>query len=162
MTVADFGAGIGAYSLPLAKRVGMSGKVYAIEVQKDLLARLSQEAVRLKISNLEVIWGDVEKAGGSKIPERSLDLVLISNVLFQSSAKYSILKEAKRILKPDGRLVIIDWEDSYGNLGPTATAIIKPAELEKILGELGFKVLKKFSAGDHHYGLVSSLSLMPN
>ncbi len=155
--VADFGAGIGAYSLAMARQVGDSGKVYAIDVQKDLLGRLSKEASRLKISNIEVIWGDVEKVGGSKLPDRSVDLVLISNILFQSHAKYSILKEAKRILKPGGRLVIIDWEDSFNNLGPEQGAIIKPEELEKILIDLGLKILKKFKAGDHHYGLVTTL-----
>lgn len=152
--VADFGAGIGAYSLAMARQVGDSGKVYAIDVQKDLLGRLSKEASRLKISNIEVIWGNVEKVGGSKLPERSVDLVLISNILFQSHAKYSILKEAKRILKPGGRLVIIDWEDSFNNLGPKKGAIIKPEEIEKIVNGLGLKILKKFNAGDHHYGLV--------
>lgn len=159
MTVADIGAGSGAYTLLLAGRVGSSGKVYAIDVQKDLLARLKSEAIARHLLNVEIIWGNVERNGDSKLADGAVDFVFISNLLFQTTARYSVLQEAKRILKPNGRLTIIDWEDSFGNLGPTPDQVLKKTELLKILTEAGLRVEKEFSAGDHHYGiLVSKIS----
>src|SRR5437588_7612192 len=58
------------------------------------------------------IWADLEKPRASKLADRRADLVLISNLLFQLSDKKAPLKEAWRILKPAGRLAVIDWEDS--------------------------------------------------
>jgi len=153
MTVVDFGAGSGAYALALARRIGRSGRVYAIDVQKELLARLGREAKAAHL-NLEVIWSDLERAGGSKLADRSVDFVLIANLLFQVTGKYTLLLEAKRILRPDGRLAIIDWQDSFSNLGPTPPQIVLPEEVKTIALQAGLQFLKEFSAGDHHYGLM--------
>ncbi|MBI4136187.1 MAG: methyltransferase domain-containing protein [Candidatus Vogelbacteria bacterium] len=168
MTVADFGAGSGAYALAMARRVGATGRVYAIDVQKELLARLAREAdleVRLpkgslasRIINVEVIWGDLERAGGSTLADQSVDFVLVANLLFQVSAKYTLALEAKRILKPDGRLAVIDWQESFGGLGPPAPQVTRPEEAKKIMVQAGFLFLKDFPAGDHHYGLMFVLS----
>lgn len=157
MTVADFGAGSGAYALAMARRVGRSGRVYAIDVQKELLARLGRAAKTANIVNIEVIWGDLERAGGSKLKDQSVDFVLLANILFQAKAKYSLVLEAKRILKPAGRLAVIDWQDSFGQLGPPPAAVVKPEEAKRILAQAGFQPVKEFPAGDHHYGLIFSL-----
>lgn len=169
--MADFGAGSGAYALAMARRVGSTGRVYAIDVQKELLARLAREAkasdleARLplgslasRIVNIEVIWSDLERAGGSTLADQLVDFVLMANLLFQVTAKYSLALEAKRILKPDGRLAVIDWQDSFGGLGPPAPQVIRPEEAKKIMVQAGFRFLKDFPAGDHHYGLMFVLS----
>ena len=69
MHVADLGAGSGHYTLAAAKKVGESGRVYAIEVQKDLLTRIKNLAQTEHINNVEVIWGDVENRGGTKLKD---------------------------------------------------------------------------------------------
>ncbi len=79
MRVADFGAGSGFYSLAAARAVGPHGHVYALDVQKDLLAKIKNDAVKANLANIEVLWADVEKPGGSKLKDRSLDAVIISN-----------------------------------------------------------------------------------
>ncbi len=160
MVVADFGAGSGAYTLVMARRVGSTGRVYAIDVQKELLARLSREAKAgqlFKVTNIEVIWSDLERLGGSKLADQLVDFVLMANLLFQITAKYTLALEAKRILKPDGRLAVIDWQDSFGGLGPPASQVIRPEEAKKIMAQAGFRFLKDFPAGDHHYGLMFAL-----
>src|ERR1700759_5085715 len=83
MQVADFGAGSGHYIGPLAQAVGESGKVYAIEVQQDLLKRIHNEAAVRGHKNVKIIWADLEKPKASKIADQTLDLVLVSNLLFQ-------------------------------------------------------------------------------
>lgn len=151
LTVADFGAGGGAYALALARRL-RDGKVYAIEIQKELLEKLAAEGRAAQLNNLEVIWGDIEKLGGTKLADGSVDGVLISNVLFQTPAAYSIALEAKRILRPGGLVVVIDWSDSFGGLGPPAEAVVSAAKVEEIFTSAGFKLLGDFTAGPHHWG----------
>jgi ubiquinone/menaquinone biosynthesis C-methylase UbiE len=101
MMIADFGAGSGAYVLEIAKVLEKSGRVYAVDVQKDLLRRIHTEAKKRGIDQcVELIWGDLEAPGGSKIADDMVDLVLISNLLFQVPDKLALLREARRILKP--------------------------------------------------------------
>lgn len=152
MTVADFGAGSGAYAIEMARIIG-GGKVYAIDVQKDLLSRLTAEAQATHVS-VEVVWGNVEKPGGTKLRDQSVGLVLIANVLFQAEAKYSMLLEAKRILRPGGRVVLIDWDASFGGIGPHPDQVVTKEEAKKIFAEAGFSPTSEFSAGEHHYGLI--------
>lgn len=151
MKVADFGAGAGAYTLLLAKRVE-DGKVYAIDVQKELLERLAREARAKHISNVEVVWGDIEKVGGTKLRDGSLDAVIISNVLFQAKAGYSVALEAARVLRLGGVAIVIDWSDSFGGLGPHPADVITADKAEKIFAEAGFKLIGEFPAGPHHWG----------
>ena len=91
MRVADFGAGTGFYSKACSPKVGYSGKVYAIEVQKDLVKKLESEIKQWGFSNIECIWGDIERRGGTKIADRSMDAVIISNVLFQAEDKLGLI-----------------------------------------------------------------------
>ena len=152
--VADFGTGSGAYALALARAVGPEGKVYAIDIQKELLARLGREARDSHVRNVEVIRGDLEQAHGSTLADNSVDFVVVANLLFQTSAKYVLVKEAKRILKSGGRVALIDWMDSFGGLGPKPADVLSPAEAKKIFAEVGLNYQSEFSAGDHHYGLI--------
>lgn len=152
--VADFGTGSGAYVFEMAKQVGNTGKIYAIDIQQGLLDRLSSQVHDLKLKNNEIVWGNVEKVGGSKLADQSVDLVLIANILFQSDSKYTLALEAKRILAPDGQAVVIDWIDSFGNLGPPPDRVVPPDQVKQIFAEAGFLYQSEFPAGDHHYGLI--------
>jgi ubiquinone/menaquinone biosynthesis C-methylase UbiE len=154
MVVADFGAGVGNYALEMARTVGAGGKVYAIEVQKDLLERLAREAKSQHLLNLEVIWGNVEKPGGTKLKDQAVSVVVMANVLFQTDAKYSMALEAKRILRTGGRVVLIDWSGSFGGIGPRADQVVSKDEAKRIFAEAGLQLQAEFSAGEHHYGLI--------
>jgi ubiquinone/menaquinone biosynthesis C-methylase UbiE len=154
MSVADIGAGSGHLVFPLARAVGEFGKVHAIDVQQGLLAKIKNEATRLKLDNLSVRACDVEKHGATGLHDQSQDRVFMVNVLFQLEHKDAAITEAKRILKKKGRLIVIDWSDSYNNLGPHQDHVVTKAQALKLLTSHGFKIDREIDAGEHHYGLV--------
>jgi len=154
VSVADFGSGSGHYVLALARTIGDKGIVYAVDIQKDLLAKIKNEAVGQGLRNVEVVWGDIEKLGGSKIKDESLDAVLLSNILFQVKEKEILVHEASRILKKGGSLAAIDWQDSFGGLGPHTEAVFPKESAKTLLESSGFLFEREFAPGDHHYGLI--------
>jgi ubiquinone/menaquinone biosynthesis C-methylase UbiE len=153
MNVADFGSGIGAYALEASSVIG-TGVVYAIDVQKDLLAHLESEAKKRKITNIKTIWGDIESLGGTKIADDSIDVCILSNVLFQVEDKDTCIKEMKRILKPGGRILLIDWSDSHKGMGPAPDAVLSEGEAYALFERHKLKPVEEISVGDHHYGII--------
>ncbi|MFH1402250.1 MAG: class I SAM-dependent methyltransferase [Patescibacteria group bacterium] len=154
MFVADMGAGSGAYAVAVAKKIGSDGKVYAIEVQKELLDKIRHSAEVEHLFNVEVIWGDIEKVGGTKLGVASMDAVIVSNVLFQAEEKDNLIKEAYRILKANRRVLFVDWISSSGGLGPLDEQIVSPDTAKEIFTRNGFEFEKDIYAGDHHYGMI--------
>jgi len=151
MKIVDMGAGSGFYVIELAKKVGMNGRVYAVDVQKDLLDRIRSNSTTMGLHNVEVVWGDIEKVGGSKLRETIADRVIASNVLFQLEKPEDFVLEIKRLLKSGGKVLVVDWSD----LSPIGPKTIFSAEKAQMLFEKnGFQLEQSFGAGDHHYGLV--------
>ena len=153
MTVADLGAGTGIYSIRIAKRIA-PGKVYAIEVMKELANSIKQSAKRENLSNVEIIWGDSEPPGGTKLADNSVDLAVVSNVLSQAESKEGILNEAKRILKPHGRALVIDWRESFGGMGPHPNFVVTKEAAQKMFLNSGFTLEGEVNADDYHYGFL--------
>lgn len=154
MKVADFGAGTGLYSKAASARVGQNGKVYAIEVQKDLVKKMESEIHNWKVSNIECIWGDIEKKHGTKIMDESMDAVIISNVLFQAEDKFGLIDEAKRILKKDGKVLLIDWQESFGGMGPSMEHVVNKDKAKDLFESRGFKLEDYVVVSPHHYGII--------
>jgi ubiquinone/menaquinone biosynthesis C-methylase UbiE len=158
MVVVDFGAGSGAYVWHVAEQLKGSGMVYAVDVQNDLLRRIKNEAERKSIKVVETIWGDIEKREGSKLADACADIVLMSNILFQLDDKRAGLTEARRILKDDGVLAIIDWTSSHGGMGPQPRDVVHKDAAIVLAHESGFDLASDFAAGAHHYGLLMKKS----
>lgn len=156
MVVADFGAGSGHYVIEAAKIVRNSGKVYAIDIQKELLSAIKSKAETNNLNNIEIIWSDLEASSGSRLKENSVNLVIVSNILFQAENKKVIIEEARRILKNDERLIVIEWlkEDGPIAMGPSNEQRIAKNDCISLVAGLGFKMEKDFNAGEHHYGLI--------
>lgn len=156
MVIADFGAGSGAYVLAIAEALLGAGHVYAIDIQKDLLRRIHNEAHRRGLTHVSILWGDLEKPQGSKLADHICDIVLISNLLFQVENKMQLFQEAKRILRPRGRLAVVDWQESFGGMGPIKEHVVNKAGAIALAKDSGFALVQEFNAGAHHYGLIFS------
>jgi ubiquinone/menaquinone biosynthesis C-methylase UbiE len=154
MRVADFGSGTGFYAKACSSRVGYTGKVYAIEVQKDLVKKLESEIKDWGLTNVDCIWGDIEKRGGTKISDHSMDVVIISNVLFQAEDKFGLIDEAKRVLKKGGSILLIDWNESFGGMGPTPRNVVTKSMAKELFVKRGFTSIEDISTSDHHYGII--------
>lgn len=154
MTVADFGSGTGSFTFCASDYVGNTGIVYAIDVQKDLLTTLARDAESNKSSNIHTLCGDLEEDGGSGLGSSMVDAVICSNFLFQVEEKENVIKEAKRVLKTNGKLIIIDWSQSHNGLGPAGDKIFSERDARALAKNNGFLFSEKISAGDYHYGLV--------
>ena len=156
--VADLGAGSGFYAAASGKAVGSGGMVYAIEVQKNMLDRIAKDMKEKGLSNVKVIWGDIEHPKGTRLRDRSMDAVLVCNILFQIHDRQGFLEELKRILKPAGRVLVVDWYESFGNLGPAPDAVVTEDQAKDIFSSHGFTLKKDIQAGEHHYGFIAALA----
>lgn len=154
MKVGDFGAGSGHYSRTAAAIVGSSGRVYAIDIQEDILKHIKLNTHERHQHIIETVWGDIEKPGGTHLRDASLDAVLLANTLFQVENRFGLLAEIKRVLKSGGILMVIDWAGSYGGMGPAPERVVPENEAEAFFINGGFHKVKSFRAGPHHYGSV--------
>lgn len=147
----DFGCGSGSWTLPLAKKLE-DGIIYAIDILEEPLSALRGRAELEKVSNIKTILANVENKQGSTLSDNSVDLVLMSNLLFQLEDKKGVFVEAKRILKREGQVLVVDWKED-APLGPKENRVSEK-EVKKIASELGLKLKKEFEAGIYHYGLI--------
>lgn len=152
-TVADFGAGSGHYMKPLSLVVGASGKVYLTEIQKNLVEALGNKKSEARLSNVYPLWCDIEAKNGTKLGDASLDAGILSNTLFQFAHKEHALTEIHRVLRPGAKLFVIDWSESFGNLGPRPEDVVHEADAKSLITARGFSFERTFPVGDHHYGL---------
>ena len=155
MVIADFGAGTGYKTFAAAKLVGTGkGMVYALDVKKSVIEHLKGEIQRQNITNVKPVWTDLEMLGKNSVPPHSADLVLIVNMLYQSVKHHNVLEEARRILKPGGRLVIIDWIMQNTPFGPPIDERVNLEKIKQIAYDLEFNKIKEFQAGHCHFGVI--------
>jgi ubiquinone/menaquinone biosynthesis C-methylase UbiE len=106
MVVADVGAGSGYMSFKMARLVGPPGKVYANDVQPEMLEKLRARAQHDKVTNVETILGTFTDP---KLPAGKIDLILLVDVYHEFSQPQVMLQRMREALKPDGRLVLLEY-----------------------------------------------------
>ncbi|MCX6628896.1 MAG: class I SAM-dependent methyltransferase [Candidatus Solibacter sp.] len=130
-TVADIGAGNGYMTWRLAERVGPTGKVFANDIQPEMLNLLRATVRQRKLTNVETVLGTFDDP---KLPANALDLVILVDVYHEFSAPQKMLRGIRESLKPDGRLVLLEYrgEDPAVPIRPEhkMTVTLVRAELE--------------------------------
>lgn len=153
--IVDFGCGGGAYTLASAKALKGKGKVYAVDVQKDILTRLQHSVQDAGLGGVvDVIWGNLELVGGTKMHDGAANVAIVANMLFQNDNKKTILEEAKRVLTHGGKLLIVDWSGSFHGLGPRPQHVFPESDARTLAESLNFSFERHIDAGPHHYGML--------
>ncbi len=155
--VVDLASGAGHYSLALSTVLGLTGKVVAVDLNEDILAKLKNESIRSGQDNIEVINGDVQKRNGTKLRDGFADGVVFSNILYQLNDLSGAVEEAKRILKLGGKVCIVEWSDLSVITNKKLSRELAPlteADSKKLFEKAGFVFERGFGAGEHHYGLI--------
>jgi ubiquinone/menaquinone biosynthesis C-methylase UbiE len=129
MTVADVGAGVGYFSVRLARRVGPEGKVYAVDVQPEMLAMLRERAAKAGVKNIIPVLGS---ESDPRLPKSSMDLILLVDVYHEFSQPQRMLHRLRDALKSDGKLVMLEYrkEDPHIPVRSEHKMSIEEAKLE--------------------------------
>jgi len=104
--VADIGAGSGYYSVRLARAVGPTGRVYATDIQPEMLTLLKKKVDADKFANIELVLGTETD---TRLPDGAIDLAVMVDVYHELSQPQAFLKSVRRALKKNGRLVLIEF-----------------------------------------------------
>lgn len=155
MRAADFGCGrTGHILFQLVPIVGDLGVVYAVDVMKDILESVKNQARTGGFTNVQTVWSDLESYGAMAIPDESLDAGFFINVLFMLKNRALALKETARVIKSEGLLVVVDWSKKLGLLGPLPHQMISKDILMQEATDAGFKYQEEINVGDYHFCLI--------
>ncbi|MDX2179370.1 MAG: methyltransferase domain-containing protein [Bryobacteraceae bacterium] len=129
MTVADVGAGSGYFSVRLSRLVGHAGKVYAVDIQPEMLRLLRRRLDKAQILNIETVLG---AENDPKLPPKSLDLILMVDVYHEFAQPQRMLAKLGEALKDSGRLVLLEYrkEDPWVPIRPEHKMSVAEAKLE--------------------------------
>jgi ubiquinone/menaquinone biosynthesis C-methylase UbiE len=155
-TIADIGAGTGYFSLPFANAVGTAGKVFAVDLQKEMLAIIQKKLTGSgHPSNVMLVQGDASHTGLAK---KSCDLVFMANLWHELDDHPEVLKESARILRADGILAIIDWRsDLLAPPGPPTEHRISTQEVQKTLRHNDWSILKAMTVGRYSHMILATI-----
>lgn len=152
--VADFGAGSGFYTMPLARKVGAEGKVYAFDVLPQAVDQIRSQAKLLRLLQVDAVRADLEIERGSRLKDASADFVLVASILHQADDKLAVLHEAARILKPGRTMAVIEWDQSPAPGGPSMELRLTQSKVKELANAAGFIMDREFEAGSHHFGVL--------
>ena len=142
--VADIGCHEGYFSIHLANKVGIRGKVFSVDVREDRLEKLNANASDRELFNITTILGDYDDP---KLPERELDVVVIMDTYHEMKDYMTILEHVKLALKPSGKILIIEKLKSHAKNKSRQEQVsahtLSPSFVKKELQQAGFKVIKQ-------------------
>jgi SAM-dependent methyltransferase len=139
LTVADVGAGSGYFTVRLATRVGSTGRVYANDLQPEMLKMLAARLARENVRNVTLVPGAIDDP---KLPASSIDLVLMVDVYHEFSEPQKMLRGIRSALKPGGRLVLLEYRKEDPDVPIRLEHKMSIAEAKTELEAEGFTLAK--------------------
>jgi ubiquinone/menaquinone biosynthesis C-methylase UbiE len=136
-TVADVGAGAGYITWRLAARVGPAGKVYANDIQPEMIELLKKNMAERRIANVEPVLGALDDP---KLPRGAIDLALLVDVYHEFSEPQAMLRRIREALKPDGRLVLLEYRGEDPNVPIRPEHKMTVAQVKAEIVPEGFRV----------------------
>jgi ubiquinone/menaquinone biosynthesis C-methylase UbiE len=141
-------------AVELARAVTDTGKVYAIDIHRDILQTLEHTAHKMGLMNIETVWADLETT--TYIDAYSMEAVILSNILFTLERPEKAIEEAARILVPAGRILCVDWSGPHDGIGPHPSHVVTEAKAEDLFTKHGFQIGERLPAGDYHYAFIAT------
>ncbi|HSX24786.1 MAG TPA: methyltransferase domain-containing protein [Candidatus Andersenbacteria bacterium] len=155
-TVVHLGCGAGFYIIPAARIVGKKGKAIGVDILPDMLAEVENKAHQYGLEAIiKTYRANIENTPGSPIDDRSMDWVLVANILHQSNPD-KVFQEAYRIVSNQGHVVVVGWSTAATPLGPPNEKRISEDEVKQIAQQHGLVLVQEFAPSPYHYGLVLS------
>ena len=150
--VADLGAGSGWFTVRLARRVGPNGKVYAEDIQPQMVEVIKRRMARENLQRrVEVKLGTTEDL---LLPENALDAALICDAYHEMEQPVALLRSAARALKKDGRIGIIEFTKAGGGPGPEMESRVDPERVIREAQAAGLRLLDSPNILRYQYMLV--------
>ena len=132
MICVDLACGTGTLAIPMAELTGIKGKVYAVDRSPEMLEHLRHKNPP---ENIVTVQSDVANTGlGNEIA----DFCLMAFILHEVEKPESIIKEAGRLLKPGGRIMVIEWREDRDSPGPSPQVRVKRPLVKRLFEENGF------------------------
>jgi ubiquinone/menaquinone biosynthesis C-methylase UbiE len=153
--VADFGCGAGYFSCAFAAAVGMNGHVVALDILPASLEAVMSRAKSMNLPNITPKRANLEREGGSGLDPNSMDWVIIKDMLFQNEDKQTILYEAARVLKAQGKAFVMEWSPENTMVGPSGNLRIDRTKLKELLESVGLEVVDTLSVGEYHFAYLA-------
>lgn len=143
----DMGCGRGDYAMRAAREVGDSGAVYALDIGKETVDGLTEEAGARGLKNIRAMVANI--AGPLPVEDSYVDVCFLATVLHAvNKADYAkIFAEIRRVLKPGGRVAIIECKKEDMPFGPPTHMRLSPEEIEHFLMSFGFEKVNLIDLG---------------
>jgi ubiquinone/menaquinone biosynthesis C-methylase UbiE len=152
LTFADIGCGSGFFTLPAVRTVGENGRVYGLDANASLIAALKDQASREGLNNLRLTVGRAEE---SPVCDRCADIVFFGIALHDFQDPSKVLENARRTVKPNGRLVNLDWKKEPMELGPPLRIRFDVTTAANLIKAAGFTIETIVDSGPYHYLIIA-------
>lgn len=144
----DLGCGEGFFAVPAAKLVGEQGRVYAVDINAEAIERLLDTAGNEHLDNLVVQTGEGED---TVFCEACADIVFFGIDLHDFRDPSSVLRNARRMIKPAGKLIDLDWKKEQMPIGPPLEIRFDETDASGLIMAAGFEVESVSEQGPFHY-----------
>jgi ubiquinone/menaquinone biosynthesis C-methylase UbiE len=141
MVVADLGAGPGVISLPMAKAVAPTGKVYAVDIDQAFIDHINMRAKEQHLSNVTAVLGQFSDPN---LPARDVDVALFHDVLHHIKDRAAYLKNTAKYVKPSGRIAIVELDPKTGSHRNEPDLVVTKEQAKAWLADAGFKPVQEF------------------
>lgn len=148
---ADIGCGPGYFTLPVAERVRPDGRVYALDISPEMLTMCRWRARERGLDDVVVTLQNDEYR--LPLDDASVDGAWLANVFHELEAPRELLQEIRRILRPQGRLIVIDWKPLEMEMGPPLEHRVPREAVQEALEAAGFEGLTTHEGYPYHYVL---------
>jgi ubiquinone/menaquinone biosynthesis C-methylase UbiE len=138
--VADLGSGSGYFTFRLADAVGPTGRVYAVDIDRDMNEYVAGLAKQRGAANVEIVLAAPDDP---HLPEEAIDLIFTANTYHHIDDRPAYFRRARRFLSPTGRIAVIDYREDAGWFQRLFGHATSPEAIEREMGEAGYEVVAR-------------------